>query len=134
MELISRSFGKKVLSGYHHYKDLDCFLNEFEESVASLPNISISLDHLEGLYLIEEIAMKKKIRYYPKHILPFDPKGRFHQLFLARSKWDKNDILPFVSDLAGNTKELDRLILKHSRVSRVGKGIFLTNRHAVVPE
>jgi hypothetical protein len=134
MELISRSFGKKVLSSYDNYKDLDCFIKEFQESVVSLPNVSISLCHLEGLYLIQEIAMKKTIRYFPKNILPFDAKGRFQELFVARSKWDKNDILPFVKDLAGNDKELDRLILKHSRVSRFGKTIFLTNRHAVVPE
>lgn len=134
LPLISRSFGKRILSRDTNYRDLDEFLAEFSKSLEVIPEIEPCLSHLDGLYLMEDTALTKKIRFFPKSLLPFAAKERFHHLFSVRSKWNKTDILPFINELAGSTKEMDALILKHSRVSRVGKQIFLTNRHAVVPE
>jgi sister chromatid cohesion protein DCC1 len=68
-------------------------------------------------------------------VLSYDPKTRFRDLFLIRKKWARTDILPYgtldnsVQELASTTKELDALLLKYARLSRVGKEIFLTNRH-----
>jgi Sister chromatid cohesion protein Dcc1 len=95
--------------------------------------IRVSLSHLDGLYLIDQVGGSSMIRYFPKHVLSFHPRERFRQLFDVRAKWEKGEVMAYIDDLATGAKELDAVILKHARVSRVGKTVYLTNRHAVVP-
>jgi sister chromatid cohesion protein DCC1 len=70
------------------------------------------------------------IRYFPQSLLPTEAKNRFHDLFNIRHKWHKDDILPYIEDLASNHKELDPIILKFARISKLGENVFLTSRLA----
>jgi sister chromatid cohesion protein DCC1 len=40
---------------------------------------------------------------------------RFADLFLTRERWKAEHIKPYLSDIAVDTKDLDKLSLKHAR-------------------
>lgn len=61
-------------------------------------------------------------------MLPVDPAARFSDLFLTRSKWKVEDLSPFLSDIAVNSKERDKLLLKYCRAVTDSHGIRYTAR------
>jgi sister chromatid cohesion protein DCC1 len=56
--------------------------------------IDANVDFMKGLFLVDG-ATAPSIKYFPKSILSFDPKQRFQDLFLVKSKWEKSEILPY---------------------------------------
>jgi len=60
--------------------------------------------------------------------LPIDPATRFTDLFLTRARWKAEDIVPYLSDIAVDTKELDKLLLKYARALTDKDGIWYTAR------
>jgi sister chromatid cohesion protein DCC1 len=68
------------------------------------------------------------LKYFPASMLPVDPAARFSDLFLTRSKWKVEDISPFLSDIAVNSKERDKLLLKYCRAVTDSDGIRYTAR------
>jgi sister chromatid cohesion protein DCC1 len=63
------------------------------------------------------------IRYFSRNDLPTDPLSRFNELFLTRSKWQEDDIVAFLEDIAVDKKDCDRLLLKFSRRSTGSDGV-----------
>ena len=61
------------------------------------------------------IRQQESLTYFPASALPTDPAARFSDLFLTRTKWKVDDITPFLSDIAVNNKERDKLLLKYCR-------------------
>lgn len=57
-----------------------------------------------------------------------DPAQRFADLFLARARWKGDDIAPFLGEIAVNSKERDRLLLKYCRAITDTQGIWYTSR------
>ncbi|KAF8492326.1 hypothetical protein F5888DRAFT_1729779, partial [Russula emetica] len=55
------------------------------------------------------------ISYFPCVELPTDPAMRFADLFLTRERWKAEHIKPYLSDIAVDTKDLDKLLLKYAR-------------------
>ena len=47
------------------------------------------------------------------YILPTDPAMRFTDLFLTRKHWKAEEIVPYLSDIAVDTKDLDKLLPCH---------------------
>ncbi|KAI8916092.1 sister chromatid cohesion protein Dcc1 [Gorgonomyces haynaldii] len=130
-EKITTAYGHEILSKLTNAMDLQSFMLEWD---SQLPDgFTTDLNLLAGLYLIEESMGNKEIVYFPKSILPFDPKQRFQDLFKIRRKWLKQDMLPFVTDLAPNQRALDAVLLTHCRLSTEGprgnQTIYLTPRH-----
>jgi len=60
--------------------------------------------------------------------LPIDPATRFTDLFLTRARWKAEDIVPYLSDITVDTKELDKLLLKYARALTDKDGIWYTAR------
>jgi sister chromatid cohesion protein DCC1 len=58
---------------------------------------------------------EEKIRYYPRSALPLDAAARFGALFSIHTRWKAEDIEPFLSDIAMDSKERDKLLLKYGR-------------------
>ena len=85
---------------------------------------------LQGNYIEEEsLGMDKTfLKYFPASVLPVDPAARFSDLFLTRSKWKVEDLSPFLSDIAVNSKERDKLLLKFCRTVTDSQGIRYTAR------
>ncbi|KAI0356391.1 hypothetical protein OH77DRAFT_1589352 [Trametes cingulata] len=68
------------------------------------------------------------LTYFPSSALPNDPAARFAELFLARPRWQADEIAPFLADVAVDAKERDRLLLKHARAITDPEGIWYTAR------
>lgn len=64
-------------------------------------------------------AQPLRIQYYPKDTLPLDPAQRFQDLFLTRSQWLLDDLLPYLDDVAVDKKKRDALLLKFARTNRI---------------
>lgn len=60
--------------------------------------------------------------------MPVEPGARFTELFLARPRWKGNEIAPFLADIAVDSKERDKLLLKHARALTDPQGIWYTGR------
>jgi len=68
------------------------------------------------------------LKYFPASALPVDPAARFAELFLTRPKWHADEIAPFLSDIAVNSKERDKLLLKYCRAISNTEGVMYTAR------
>ncbi|KAG0007090.1 hypothetical protein BGZ65_008905 [Modicella reniformis] len=69
------------------------------------------------------------IRYFSKSHLPNDPATRFTALFEIKSKWESQEIRPFLRDLVLDEKKLDVLLLKHARsVKQPGGEVLYSSR------
>ena len=53
---------------------------------------------------------------------------RFTDLFLTRERWKAEHIKPYLLDIAVNTKELDKLLLKYARALTDKDGSWYTAR------
>ncbi|KAJ6539425.1 sister chromatid cohesion protein Dcc1 [Mycena capillaripes] len=110
----------------------------FEASV-TLPLLSVSIakTHLtsshtrdKGNYLVSpgSLAGSDLLIYFPSSALPVDPASRFIDLFLTRPRWKADEIAPFLSDIAINSKDRDKLLLKYTRATTDGQGVSYTKR------
>ncbi|KAF9566662.1 Sister chromatid cohesion protein DCC1 [Mortierella alpina] len=71
----------------------------------------------------------KYIRYFSRTLLPNDAAARFTALFEIKSKWEGEEIRPFLRDLVLDEKKLDVLLLKHARsVKQPGGGVIYNSR------
>lgn len=68
------------------------------------------------------------LTYFPASSLPVDAASRFADLFLTRSRWKGEDISPFLADIAINSKERDKLLLKFARGTTDAQGVWYTAR------
>lgn len=84
----------------------------------------------KGNYLSskDHYSEDETVKYFPVSSLPADPAQRFSDLFLTRSKWKNEDIIPFLSDIAVNAKERDKMLLKYARATTDAQGIWYTAR------
>ena len=91
---------------------------------------SFHLKFLKGNYIETEVfgGSITTLKYFPASELPVDPAARFADLFLTRSKWKGEEISPFLSDIAANSKERDKLLLKYCRTVTEPGGVRYTAR------
>ncbi|KAL1694503.1 sister chromatid cohesion protein Dcc1 [Schizophyllum commune] len=68
------------------------------------------------------------LKYFPSSALPVEPAARFGELFLTRPKWKSEDITPFLTDIAIDSKERDKLLLKYARATTNPDGVWYTAR------
>ncbi|KAI9352549.1 hypothetical protein DFJ73DRAFT_349558 [Zopfochytrium polystomum] len=93
------------------------------------PEFEINLDLLKGHYLIEyQDSTTATIRHFPKSCLPPSAKERLEHLFQIRRKWVREDLLPYVDDLAEDDKKLELLLLKFGRTSREAGVTYYSRR------
>ena len=68
------------------------------------------------------------LSYFPCAELPVDPAARFSDLFLRRARWKADDIVPYLRDIAVDSKDLDKLLLRYARALTDKDGIWYTAR------
>lgn len=108
--------------------DHEDFLEVWAKSLEDLykPDMGIIRD----MVLVERHvgSGRLEIRKYLRNELPSDVESRFISLFKTRSRWQYENLIPFISDLGKDTKELDAIVLKHGRVSMVKDVKYITPR------
>ncbi|KAF7332079.1 Glutamine synthetase [Mycena kentingensis (nom. inval.)] len=107
-------------------------LRRWKVAVGDTFETSVALDLLLGNYLETSATglfdRGETLTYYPSSALPVDPMSRFAALFLTRPRWKAQDLFPFLSDIALNSKERDKLILKYTRSTTDAGKIYYTKR------
>jgi len=83
---------------------------------------------LQGSYLVSVLDNTDHLTFFPSSELPVDPAQRFADLFLTRSRWRRDDIVPFLQEIATNSKERDKLLLKYCRTIPDTQGVWYTSR------
>jgi sister chromatid cohesion protein DCC1 len=84
----------------------------------------------QGNYLCSPspVTSSMMLSYFPCAELPTDPATRFADLFLTRARWKAEDIVPYLSDIAVDAKDLDKLLLKYARALTDKDGLCYTAR------
>ncbi|KAJ7129580.1 sister chromatid cohesion protein Dcc1 [Mycena epipterygia] len=131
IEAVVREIGLGIL---RQHKDdpvvKDTLLDRWKLAVGDTFEESVSLALLSGNYLVSSAPMggSDMLTYFPSSALPVDPPSRFIDLFLTRPRWKAEDIAPFLSDIAINTKDRDKLLLKYTRATTDSQGIWYTKK------
>ncbi|KAI0666542.1 sister chromatid cohesion protein Dcc1 [Trametes maxima] len=108
------------------------FLEQWKKAVGDTFEERVSLALLLGNFLTSTEALSDPpvslLTYFPSSALPVDPGARFSELFLVRPRWKADEITPFLSDIAIDGKERDKLLLKHARAITEPGGVWYTAR------
>ncbi|VDD92533.1 unnamed protein product [Enterobius vermicularis] len=97
-------------------------LTNFENLMKQLlpEGVELKSEYLEGLTLVdEELTRGKTIRYLNVEELPENEMERLELLFSLRQKWNFDDIKPFLSDICGNSREMEELLNRRCRLGTV---------------
>ncbi|TFK29404.1 hypothetical protein FA15DRAFT_664352 [Coprinopsis marcescibilis] len=109
----------------------DVFLAQWKETVGDSFADRVSLALIKGNYLEHASPItgdEPRLAYFPSSALPSDPAPRFADLFLTRSRWKGDEIADFLNDIAVNSKERDKLLLKYCRAISEAGVIWYTAR------
>ncbi|KAJ3537045.1 hypothetical protein NM688_g6747 [Phlebia brevispora] len=110
----------------------DEFLKKWRATVGDKFESVVDLNLLSGNYLSSPSQFIEPpvplLTYFPASALPVDPAQRFGDLFLTRPRWKAEDIAPFLTDIAFDHKERDRLLLKFARAVTDSEGVWYTAR------
>lgn len=108
--------------------DQEDFMAAWEKSLNDLYKPEMS--DIRDMILVEKHpgSGRLEIRKYLRNDLPSDIDSRFIALFKTRQRWQYDELIPFISDLGRDTKELDAIVLKHGRVSTSKDIRYITPR------
>lgn len=108
--------------------DQEKFISVWEKSLNDL--YKPEMIEIRDMVLVERHpgSGRLQLKKYLRTDLPSDVDSRFISLFKTRSRWNYDDLIPFISDLGKDTKELDAIVLKHGRVSMNKDIRFITPR------
>ncbi|KAF8322142.1 hypothetical protein DL93DRAFT_2124030 [Clavulina sp. PMI_390] len=110
----------------------DLFMSQWRDAVGDAHVEHVNLPLLTGNYLssaTEASTETSVLWYFPSSELSINPVERFKDLFLTRTKWRSDDLVPFINDLTLDTKARDKLLLKFCRPFKDEKGqVWYTGR------
>ncbi|XP_046353468.2 sister chromatid cohesion protein DCC1-like isoform X1 [Haliotis rufescens] len=111
---ICRFFAELTLrnSGKFHY---DEFLQVWQQCVPA--GMHTGLYQIEGMALIDEDSVPPVIWYFTAEDLPEDTAERFEYLFQTRKKWTREEITPYIKDVATDKVDVGALLTKYARAS-----------------
>lgn len=131
-----KQIGLGVLSP-HKDKPIEqnTFLKAWKEAVGDTFEAAAALPLLSGNYLTSKDTntkyasdRKTYLTYFPLDSLAMEPAARFQELFLTRTRWKADEITPFLDDIAVNSRERDKLLLKFTRSTTDAEGAWYTGR------
>ncbi|KAI5074776.1 hypothetical protein GOP47_0010737 [Adiantum capillus-veneris] len=105
-------YANQLLSAASKWR-LDDFLEAWQQNLPS--GLQASLDLLKGEVLVEKLGFDSWLRPFSVSTLPSNPAERFAALFRERSKWEWQDLEPYIGDLRAPGKSVDALLLKYTR-------------------
>ncbi|KAL4074112.1 sister chromatid cohesion protein Dcc1 [Scleroderma yunnanense] len=123
--------GLGILRHYRHEAILESeFLLKWKNAVGDTFGSVVALRLLSGNYLRtpKDTTTGATLNYFPASELPIDPAARFAELFLTRKRWASDEIEPFLAEIAVNSKERDKLLLKHARAITTPGGTMYSSR------
>lgn len=130
VKAVVAEIGLEILRHYKHEPIVESeFLSKWKNKVGDTFEAFLALELLTGNYLrSQDNSSSAALTYFPASGLQMDPAARFTELFLTKQRWKSNDIEPFLSDIAVNSKERDKLLLKYARAITTPEGTWYTSR------
>ena len=124
---IARFLAQELLKARSQW-DLEDFIESWERALVDLihPTLPLIAD-----FVLQERhpgSGRLEIRQFFRSNLPSDPENRFIALFKTKSRWQYDELIPFIADLGKDSKELDAIILKHGRFSTQKDVRYITPR------
>ncbi|KZV69547.1 hypothetical protein PENSPDRAFT_652296 [Peniophora sp. CONT] len=110
------------------------FLESWRAAVGDVFVTEVNMRLLAGNYLSAPAPLsispdtEPQLTYFPRSELPTEPSARFTDLFLTRVRWKATDIAPFLDDIAVDSKDRDKLLLKYARAVTESDGLWYTAR------
>ncbi|KAI6026244.1 hypothetical protein PISMIDRAFT_629149 [Pisolithus microcarpus 441] len=122
--------GLEILRHHKHEPIVESdFLSKWKNKIGDTFEAFVALELLTGNYLrSDDTSGGATLTYFPASGLPTDPAARFTELFLTKQRWKSNDIEPFLLDIAINSKERDKLLLKYARAITAPESTWYTSR------
>lgn len=122
--------GLEILRHHKHEPIVESdFLSKWKNKIGDTFGAFVALELLTGNYLrSDDTSGGATLTYFPASGLPTDPAARFTELFLTKQRWKSNDIEPFLLDIAINSKERDKLLLKYARAITTPESTWYTSR------
>ncbi|GJJ06531.1 hypothetical protein Clacol_000723 [Clathrus columnatus] len=104
--------------------NLNTFIDEWKTAVGDSFAEAVDLKLLEvpGNYLLTPESLNSHISYFPISNLPHSASELFADLFLTRQRWLADDIKPFLSTIAIDNKEKEKLLMKFARATTDSSG------------
>ncbi|RXW24700.1 hypothetical protein EST38_g1139 [Candolleomyces aberdarensis] len=108
----------------------EVFMDKWRDAVGDTFADRVELRLIAGNYLERSsgITDKDTLSYFPASDLPTEPAARFSDLFLTRPRWKVEEISPFLSEIAVDNKERDKLLLKYCRAVNEAGVVWYTAR------
>ncbi|KAH9940455.1 sister chromatid cohesion protein Dcc1 [Epithele typhae] len=130
---VIREVGLGILRAYRDEPTPEgALLEQWRRAVGDKFEATVALNLLSGNFLtsMDTLATPPmpQVTYYSASALPIEPGARFAELFVARARWRASDIAPFLADIAVDSKERDKLLLKHARAVTDKDGVWYTAR------
>lgn len=124
---IARFFAQELLKARNQW-DVEEFLDAWGRSLMDV--IQPQLQLIADCVLQERHpgSGRMEIRRFFRSDLPSDAESRFIALFKTKTRWQYDELVPFISDLGTDAKELDAIVLKHGRFSTQNDVRFVTPR------
>ncbi|XP_065061960.1 sister chromatid cohesion protein DCC1-like isoform X2 [Rhopilema esculentum] len=121
---VCQFFAECILRGAERFNHHE-FFEAWQQSVPD--GMQTNKEQLKGLALEDMTSQPPVIWYFPVSDLPDEPLARFNKLFKVRSKWTREDIEPYISDLCTPTQSMNALLLKFTRCSTDSLGSKIYN-------
>ncbi|KAF9222542.1 hypothetical protein BS17DRAFT_708355 [Gyrodon lividus] len=130
VDAVVAEIGLGIIRHYKHDPIVETeLMTKWKNAVGDAFEAAVSLQLLSGNYLRNSSNFSgATINYFPTSSLPIEPAARFAELFVTRQRWKSNEIEPFLSDIAVNSKERDKLLLKYTRAMTTPEGTWHTAR------
>ncbi|KAL7753292.1 Ctf8p and Ctf18p associating protein [Sorochytrium milnesiophthora] len=104
------------------------FLNAWREHVPEQYQVDASVLKDMSVETQDPISGVSYLQYIAVASLSSKPVERLAQLFAVKTKWTRDEIMPFVSDLVLERKKVEPMLIKHARVVRTKDGIHYIAR------
>ncbi|KAF8621562.1 hypothetical protein AX15_007590 [Amanita polypyramis BW_CC] len=129
VKAVVKEIGLNLLREHRHESiEQNFLLTSWKASVGDTYESAVSLDLLSGNFITSNELGSTMLTYFPATALPVEPAARFADLFLARPRWKEGEIASFLTDIAVNTKERDKLLLKYCRSITESGSVWYTAR------
>ena len=122
----SRFYGEYLLQSSSAYS-LDEFLTTWQTAMPE--DIPTDLGDLDGLCLIDKAASPQTIKYFNERTLSENIHERLELLFRVKEKWTVEEITPFVQKLTTKKLNVNALLTKYARASKVDGVKYFGAKH-----
>ncbi|KAJ7544780.1 hypothetical protein O6H91_09G092900 [Diphasiastrum complanatum] len=105
-------YARQLLSAVPKWR-LEDFLDAWQQNLPT--GLEARLDILKGEALIDKLGSDSWVRIFSLASLPTNPAERFGALFKERSKWEWQDLEPYLGDLKVPGLSVEAMLLKFTR-------------------